>query len=232
MDPILLLHGALGTRAQLQPLSSLLRQYEVHTLNFSGHGDACPAASDLSIQLLAEETAAYLDDHKLPPVPIFGYSMGGYVAMYLARHYPGKVSGVITLGTKYHWDAATAARELKMLDAGVIEQKVPAFAAALQERHAPQDWKQVLAATAALMQGLGQAPALSPEDYAAIRIPCLVMLGDRDQMVSLQETLDVYRALPQAQLAVLPNTPHPIEKADADLVSVLVQRFLTMLLLK
>jgi hypothetical protein len=52
------------------------------------------------------------------------------------------------------------------------------------------------------------------------------MLGDRDQMVSLQETLDVYKALPQAQLAVLPNTPHPIEKVDLSLVSVLVQRFL------
>jgi pimeloyl-ACP methyl ester carboxylesterase len=226
MSPILLLHGALGTKAQLQPLNSLLRQYEVHTLNFSGHGDAGPAASALSIPLLAEETAAYLEDRGLPPLPIFGYSMGGYVAMYLARHYPGKVSRVITLGTKYHWDAATAARELKMLDAGVIEQKVPAFAAALQERHAPQDWKQVLAATATLMEGLGQAPALNVEDYAAIRIPCLVMLGDRDQMVSLQETLDVYQVLPQAQLAVLPNTPHPIEKADAALVSVLVQRFL------
>lgn len=226
MAPILLLHGALGTKAQLQPLSCLLRQYEAHTLNFSGHGDAGPAASALSIPILAEETAAYLEDRGLPPLPIFGYSMGGYVAMYLARHYPGKVSRVITLGTKYHWDAATAARELKMLDAGVIEQKVPAFAAALQERHAPQDWKQVLTVTATLMQGLGRAPALTMEDYSAIRIPCLVMLGDRDQMVSLQETLDVYKALPQAQLAVLPNTPHPIEKADADLVSALVQRFL------
>jgi pimeloyl-ACP methyl ester carboxylesterase len=226
MDPILLLHGALGTRAQLQPLTVLLKQYEVHSLNFSGHGDAGPAATDLSIPLLAEETAAYIENRGLPPVAVFGYSMGGYVAMYLARHYPDKVSRVITLGTKYHWDAATAARELKMLDAGVIEQKVPAFAAALQERHAPHNWKQVLSATATLMQELGREPALAAEDYAAITVPCLLMLGDRDQMVSLQETLDVYRALPQAQLAVLPDTPHPVEKTDAALVSVLVQRFL------
>ncbi|WP_298740218.1 alpha/beta hydrolase [uncultured Chitinophaga sp.] len=226
MNPILLLHGALGTKAQLQPLASLLRQYEAHTINFSGHGDAGPAKTALSIPLLAAQTAAYLEEHALPPVPIFGYSMGGYVAMYLARHYPGRVSRLITLGTKYHWNAATAARELKMLDAGVIEQKVPAFAAALQERHAPHNWKQVLSATATLMQALGQAPALGREDYAAISQPCLLMLGDRDQMVSLQETVDVYKALPQAQLAVLPGTPHPIEKTDPSLVAALVQRFL------
>lgn len=226
MSPILLLHGALGTSAQLQPLASLLQQQEVLTLDFSGHGDAGPAATDLSISLLAEEVVAYLESRGLTAVPVFGYSMGGYVAMYLARHYPGKISRVVTLATKYHWDAATAARETKMLDAGVIEQKVPAFAAALQQRHAPHDWKQVLSATAALMQGLGQAPALAAEDYAAINVPCLLMLGDRDQMVSLQETLDVYKALPQAQLAILPGTPHPIEKADPNLISALVQRFI------
>ena len=168
-----------------------------------------------------------MESRGLAAIPVFGYSMGGYVAMYLARHYPGKISRLVTLATKYHWDAATAARETKMLDAGVIEQKVPAFAAALQQRHAPHDWKQVLLATATLMQGLGHTPALTAEDYAVINIPCLLMLGDRDQMVSLQETLDVYKALPQAQLAILPGTPHPIEKAAPDLISVLVQRFIS-----
>lgn len=225
MSPILLLHGALGTKAQLQPLAALLHRFEVHTLDFSGHGDAGPAATDLSIPLLAAEVAAFLENRALPAIPVFGYSMGGYVGMYLARHYPGKISRLVTLGTKYHWDRATAARETKMLDAAVIEQKVPAFAAALQQRHAPHDWKQVLAATATLMQGLGNTPALDAEDYAAVDIPCLLMLGDRDQMVSLQETLDVYKMLPQAQLAILPGTPHPIEKADPDLISALVQRF-------
>jgi pimeloyl-ACP methyl ester carboxylesterase len=226
MSPILFLHGALGTKAQLQCFTPLLGQYEVHTLDFSGHGGAGPANTDLSISLLARQVSDYLHHHQLSAVPVFGYSMGGYVAMYLARHYPEAVSRVITLATKYHWDAATAAKEVKMLDAAVIEQKVPAFAAALKERHAPHDWKQVLSATAALMQGLGQQPALSPGDYASITAPCLLMLGDRDQMVSLQETMEVYRALPHAQLAVLPGTPHPIEKVDPDLVSVLVQRFI------
>ncbi|KAA2245268.1 alpha/beta hydrolase [Chitinophaga agrisoli] len=227
MHPILLLHGALGTKAQLDTTGSILaKHYKVHTLNFSGHGDAPAAEADLSIPLLAKDVLHYLESHGLPAVPIFGYSMGGYVAMYLARHYPLRVSRVITLGTKYHWDAATAAKEVKMLDAAVIEQKVPAFAKALQERHAPADWKQVLRSTAALMQELGRQPLLKPTDYAEISTPTLLMLGDRDQMVSLQETVDVYKAQPDGRLAVLPNTPHPIEKVDAALVATLIQRFM------
>jgi pimeloyl-ACP methyl ester carboxylesterase len=227
MPAILMLHGALGTQAQFLPLRSLLEeQYSLHTLDFMGHGQAEPAPEGISVPLLAQQVLDYLDAQQLSSIPLLGYSMGGYVAMYLARHYPQRVSKVITLATKYHWNAAIADKEVKMLDAAVIEQKVPAFATALQQRHTRHNWKQVLSHTAALMQQLGVQPLLAAADYAAITTPALLMLGDRDTMVTLTETVEVYRALPQAQLAVLPNTPHPLEKAEPALVAALLQRFL------
>jgi pimeloyl-ACP methyl ester carboxylesterase len=227
MHPILLLHGALGAKTQLEPLAGLLRQrYEVHLINFSGHGGVASEGA-FSIACFAAEAAQYLDDRQLPALPVFGYSMGGYVAMYLARHMPGRLSRIITLGTKYHWDEGTAAREAGMLDPALIEEKTPAFAEALRQRHAPADWKALLRATAALMQALGSAPALEAADYAAITQPCLLMVGDRDKMVTLQETVAVYKALPEAQLAVLPATPHPLEKVDTALLATFIQRFAT-----
>ena len=227
MPAILMLHGALGTQAQFLPLRSLLEeQHTVYTFDFIGHGLAEPAKEGISVPLLAQQVLDQLDAYDLDAIPLLGYSMGGYVAMYLARHYPRRVSKVITLATKYHWNAAIAAKEVNMLDAAVIEQKVPAFATALEQRHARQDWKKVLSHTAGLMQQLGTQPLLAAEDYAAITTPALLMLGDRDTMVTLTETVEVYRALPQAQLAVLPNTPHPLEKADPALVAALLQRFL------
>ncbi|HEY8920615.1 MAG TPA: alpha/beta fold hydrolase [Chitinophaga sp.] len=227
MPAILMLHGALGTQAQFLPLRSLLEeQHTIHTFDFIGHGLAEPAPEGVSVPLLAQQVLEQLDALKLNSVTLFGYSMGGYVAMYLARHYPQRVGKVITLATKYHWNAAIAAKEVNMLDAAVIEQKVPAFATALEQRHARQGWKKVLSHTAALMQQLGAQPLLAAEDYATITIPALLMLGDRDTMVTLTETVEVYRALPQAQLAVLPGTPHPLEKADPALVAALLQRFL------
>ena len=39
-------------------------------------------------------------------------------------------------------------------------------------------------------------------------------MGDRDTMVSIEETLDAYRALPAGELEVLPATPHPMERVD------------------
>lgn len=224
MEPLILLHGALGSRTQLAALAEQLTpHYDVHPLDFPGHGGT-PATEAFSIAYFARQVQQYCSDKNLHSVTIFGYSMGGYVALYLARQQPHLVTRVITLATKFHWDEATAAREVKMLQPDVIEQKVPQFAQALRERHAPTDWTEVLHQTAAMLQGLGQQNALALEDYKAITCPCLLMLGDRDKMVSLEETVAVYGQLPHGQLAVLPNTPHPLEAVSVDRLTWMIRQ--------
>jgi hypothetical protein len=52
------------------------------------------------------------------------------------------------------------------------------------------------------------------------------MLGDRDKMVSLEETVTVSKQLPNASLAVLPQTSHPVEKADPVVLSFFIRRFI------
>jgi pimeloyl-ACP methyl ester carboxylesterase len=225
MKTIILLHGAIGAASQLQPLADALStHYHVHSLNFDGHGGE-PLPQAFSIAHFATQTVQWLQAHQLQSVTIVGYSMGGYVALYMARHWPQLVGRIATLGTKFHWDEPTAARETQMLIPEKIIQKLPAFAQTLQQRHAPQNWKEVLSHTAAMMHHMGAHPPLTTDDYPHITCPTLLMLGDRDKMVTTAETLNVYSHLPQAQLAILPGTPHPIEQVDAALVSYMVQRF-------
>jgi esterase len=63
-------------------------------------------------------------------------------------------------------------------------------------------------------------------EYASIQTPSLIMLGDKDKMVSREETIAVYEQLPNAQLAILPATPHPIEQVDKDLLAYHIRRFI------
>ena len=42
---------------------------------------------------------------------IFGYSMGGYVALHAARRHPERIGSIMTLGTKFAWDTPTAEKE-------------------------------------------------------------------------------------------------------------------------
>ncbi len=227
MQPLLLLHGAIGASDQLvQIAEELSDNYKVYTLDFSGHGGNPFPAEPFSIPLFAQEVLAFLDKEGLGKVSIFGYSMGGYVAMYLAKHHPERVDEIVTLATKFYWDEATAAKETKMLDAGKIEEKLPAFAAALQKRHAPNDWKEVLSKTITMLNSMGQDNPLKPDDYTTIENPCMILLGDRDKMITLDETLQVYKTLPNAQMGMLPNTHHPIEQVNVPYLLFYIRQFI------
>jgi pimeloyl-ACP methyl ester carboxylesterase len=225
--PLLLLHGAIGASRQLTPLRHVLDAHclDIRLYDFPGHGGLEIPVASFSIRAFAESIVQRMDQQGLDRVDIFGYSMGGYVGLYLALHYPQRIGRICTLATKFAWNAATADKESRLLDPDAILNKVPHFAKTLEERHAPQDWKRVLKATTELMQNLGQAPELADDDFIAIQHPVLLIVGDRDTMVTMEETLHVYRKLPAAQLTVLPNTGHPIEQLDLQRLSELLRRF-------
>jgi pimeloyl-ACP methyl ester carboxylesterase len=226
MKTLLLLHGAIGAQDQLQPLKELLSaHYNVQTLSFSGHGGNAFSEDGFSIARFSVDVLNYLNDNKIEQADVFGYSMGGYVAMYLAKQHPARVGRIITLATKFHWDEPTAQKECGMLDAEKIAAKVPAFAAALAQRHSPNDWKELMNRTKDMLIAMGNDNPLKLEDYKAIENPSLIMLGDRDKMITLDETLAVYKTLPNAQMAMLPDTQHPIEQVDVQHLAYMIQRF-------
>ncbi len=225
---LLLLHGAIGAADQLKPLAAALeKDFTVHTLDFPGHGSRSFPDKPYSISLFADDVLAYIDILGVEKVAVFGYSMGGYVGMYLALHHPSCIYKLATLATKFHWDAPTAQREIQMLNPEKILQKVPALAQALTHRHHPKDWKVVLERTASLLKGLGETPPLSPDLCSTITVATLLLLGDRDKMVGLDETLAIYKSIAGAQLGVLPGTPHPIEQVNTSMLAFQLRRFYT-----
>ena len=187
---LLLLHGALGAQSQFAPWVPLLsNDFDVHTLDFEGHGAQPFADRPFSIPGFAENLEAYLLANGLENANVFGYSMGGYVAMYLAARKPGLIGKLFTFATKLDWNPAVAAREVKMLDVATILEKVPKFAEMLKARHFGNDWQQHLARTAEMMIGLGNAPALTAADFGKLDLPVRMGIGDRDTMVTWRKRL-------------------------------------------
>ncbi len=226
MGNILLLHGALGAKSQFKDLTkSLEKNFNVYSLNFSGHGGEPIPNDPFSIQMFAGDILRWLEENNIDKINIFGYSMGGYAAIYLAKHYPERVGKIFTLATKFEWTEEIAAREIKMLDAAKIKEKVPKFAEELKARHNPEDWERVLAKTAEMMMNLGKKNELTLEDYSAIEHEIQIGIGERDKMVTLEESIAVYRKLKNGRLLVLPDTPHPLEQVDTDRLSYEIIRF-------
>ena len=198
---------------------------DIHTIDFAGHGTKATTTGGFSIAHFAQEVVDYLDVHNIAQADVFGYSMGGYVGLYLAQRHPERIGKIATLGTKYRWSVDYAQRQQRMLDAEAIAAKVPKFAAALAARHGEESWKPLLARTSTLMAALGERPLLDDGAFAAIAHPTLLLVGDRDDTVSVEEVLEVSRLLPGGVLGVLPNTGHPMERVDAALLASLFRWF-------
>ena len=213
---LIVLHGVLGSQNQLKPIiDSLTEFFTVYSFDFKGHGGESINEA-YSIPLFAKQLDDFIEENKLSNPNVFGYSMGGYVALFHARQYPSKLGDIITLGSKFYWDKEGAKKEVKMLNPQVIEEKVPAFASNLKERHAPEDWKKVMEYTANMMLGLGEKNALNQEDYKCISNQVHVCIGDEDKMVTLEETGDVASWLKNGTVVAIEGVKHPIEQVDIE----------------
>lgn len=141
MKSLILLHGALGSESLFQPLKNdLQKDYEIHSFNLGGHGKTPFDTRGFGIEVFAEELNSFIQSKQLVKPVIFGYSMGGYVALYLEAINPGSFDQIITLGTKFGWNPEASRKEASRLKPDIIEQKVPAFAQMLATRHGDQ-WK-------------------------------------------------------------------------------------------
>ncbi|MGE0587163.1 MAG: alpha/beta fold hydrolase [Cyclobacteriaceae bacterium] len=215
-DPIILTHGALGSKNQLKMLAERLSEnFSVLSMDFEGHGEY-HSDVQFSIDLFTRNLEEFIDRQKLWRVNLFGYSMGGYVALDFAGRHPDQVGKVITLGTKFDWTSEFALQEIKMLDPNKIEEKVPKFAQYLEQAHSSNDWKEVVRKTAGLMLGLGNGKRMVEDDFRKIKSEVLVMVGESDHMVTLAESERIVELLPKGQLMSLNGTPHQIEKIDQE----------------
>jgi len=226
MQNIILLHGAIGATDQLEPLKQELSAsgYVMYSFSFSGHGQT-PFQNQFSISQFAEELELFIKKNNLIQPNVFGYSMGGYAALYLASQKHNLLGKIITLGTKFEWSPEIAQREIKMLDTKTIIEKVPKFAAILQNRHG-NNWQLLLQKTSEMMIDLGNNNLLNQKTFSQIDNPVFIGLADNDSMVSAAETDYAGLLIKGATRFSLQNSKHPIEAINTNQLVNMIQEFL------
>jgi pimeloyl-ACP methyl ester carboxylesterase len=203
-----------------------LRKSGMHpvTFSFPGHGRR-PFTSSFGIETFAGKLTTFIGKQKLDRPHVFGYSMGGFVALRLSVKMPASLGKIATLATKFLWTRETAEREARLLDPGGVREKVPAFANMLEEKHGLA-WVELLGRTAEMMHALAADNLLDDANLASIKNRVLVGIGDRDQMVTFEETHHVCKTIPGAEMYMLPGTKHALESADPQLLAKVIVNFL------
>ncbi|RYG44661.1 alpha/beta hydrolase, partial [bacterium] len=98
--PLVLLHGSFGTADSWGTLlPTLEKKRRVIVVELRGHGRTGGLDRPLTAEGMADDTAALLKELKIEKADVFGYSMGGKVALALAIRHPEAVGRVAILGS-------------------------------------------------------------------------------------------------------------------------------------
>jgi pimeloyl-ACP methyl ester carboxylesterase len=211
--PLIMLHGA--TSSPLEDWAaqrpSFRKAFRTYLVDARGHaGTKWDARDGLTNQMLVADLLAFADALSLDTFHLVGFSMGAMTSLMFASRYPERLRTAIICGIDiFREPRASVARRL--MDPDRILREEPEWAKELERRHAPVQgpgaWQHLLRAIAA---DVADQPLPTPAELRNIRLPVLLVYGDRDVFVPADHAVAIYRQLPDARLLIAPNCPHQV----------------------
>jgi pimeloyl-ACP methyl ester carboxylesterase len=207
-DPLLLLHGLMGTGGDFQhvfDLAALRRDHRVIVPDLRGHGRTTNPTGTFSFRQCALDAVALLDRLGVERFAAIGTSLGAKTMLHVATAQPDRVAAMVLVSAAHRFPAST--REV-MRAAAAIEQPLQAWVE-MRARHGQGD-DQIRA-----LWGLPRRFADDPADMAFTReslggvtARTLIVHGDRDPLYPVELALELHRAIPRASLWVVPDGGH------------------------
>ena len=243
----LLLHEGLGQAmwAWRYQVPRLAERWRTIVFDTRGTGRSRAPAAGASISDLAEDATAVLDAAAAERTHVVGLSMGGYVALTLALTHPERVRSLVLAGTgaggpgrvprpAHVRDAFTEALGLPPEEFG--RRTMPfTFAPGWCERN-PERFEEILAARLERPTPYETIEAHAEACYGyyaegrpveRIDLPALVVHGDRDVIVPVENGRALAARLPNAEYVELAGRGHNLPLEDADTFARVVTDFLT-----
>lgn len=211
--PLIMLHGA--TSAPLEDWAAqrpAFRQtFRLYLPDARGHaGTRWDARDGFSNEMLVADLLGFADALGLDTFHLVGFSMGAMTSLMFAARHPERLRTAIICGIDiFREPRAAVARRL--MDPERILREEPEWANELGRRHDPVQgagaWQRLLPAIAA---DVASQPLPTPAELRNIRLPVLLVYGDRDVFVPPDHAVAIYRQLPDARLLMAPNCPHQV----------------------
>jgi pimeloyl-ACP methyl ester carboxylesterase len=194
-EPLLLLHGGLGSMDMFGPNRVILGEHRrLITVDLQGHGRTTLGARPIRLTDLADDVAELLEKLGIRQADVLGYSLGGGVALRLAIQHPDRVRRLVVVSAGF-------AREgfhpemlpmQEAVGAGMAEamRESPMYRAYVGVAPHPEDFPKLLDATGDLMR----QPYDWRDDVSTLKMPVMLVYGDGD-MFRLEHVVEFYHLL-------------------------------------
>jgi pimeloyl-ACP methyl ester carboxylesterase len=223
-DPVVLLHGGFeGADSWGAQTPELSRHYRLVIPERRGHIHTPDVDGPITYENMAADTVAFMETVGTGPAHLVGWSDGAMVGLLTALARPDLVRKLVLIGQYVHVDGEMP--WFRDLCARWKPNDVPAMFREDYDKYSPDGSGHFEVFAAKLLELWRTEPTLALAELAKVKAPTLVLAGDTD-IVKLEHAVAMYRALPDAQLAIVPGATHvvPIEKAE--LVNQLLLDFL------
>ena len=215
--PLILLHGAYMTvDAMGSILPGLAESRRVIVPEMQGHGRTADIDLPITYEHMADDVAALLGHLGIEEADVFGFSMGGGVALQLAIRHPGLLRRLVVASASYTSEGMQP--ELHEIIPTITPEMFagsPMEAAYQELAPNPEDFPTLVEK----LKRLDMTPFAWPaEDVRGIEAPTLIVVGDAD-VIRLEHAVEMFRLLGGGamgdlsgfsghQLVVLPGTAH------------------------
>jgi pimeloyl-ACP methyl ester carboxylesterase len=220
-QPLVLLHGGLVDARWFEPnLAPLVERFHVYLPERRGHGHTPDVPGPITYQLMAEETIAFLDTVVGGAADLVGHSDGAVVAMLVAMQRPELVNRLVMISGGFNKSGEA------MPDMEWDVDQIAQFLGPAYGEVSPDGIDHFPVVATKIGEMAAVEPNLQASDLAGVTQRALVMFSD-DDLVTLTHAVEMYDALPNAELAVVPGTSHFLTQEKPHLVNALLLDFLT-----
>lgn len=243
MKPVLvLLHGFPLDHEMWRPqIVKFVPQCRVIAPDLPGFGCAEPPTIPFSMDSIADSIVQMLESSGISKkVVLCGLSMGGYIALAIARRHPGRLQGLILADTRAEPDDETGKENrnrmielvsksgpeaiidmmLPKLLGATTQQGQPGLRASVRAMAARQSAEGISAALVAMRDRPDARPAL-----AEIRVPTLVIVGEEDANTPVSMASALAKSIQGASLEVIPRAGHLSNLENSAAFNSAVERF-------
>jgi pimeloyl-ACP methyl ester carboxylesterase len=224
-EPLVLLHGGLSNNGSwAEQIPAFAEHFGVFAPERRGHGHTPDVKGPLSYEVMARDTIGFLETVVGGSAHLVGWSDGGTVGLLVASARPDLVRQLVSIGANFDASGYVPGVD-QMIESWSPDGPEVASSRGAYEAVSPdgsEHWPVVFSKTVDMWL---RDPFISVEQLGRTRARTLVVVGD-DDICTLEHAAALYRAVPDAELAVIPRTSHLVPMEKPDLVNMLVLDFL------